>query len=312
MPYGQLIFWFITYTAVIAGTAISAHAAFRYRGRPFLILFLTETSLLIMVLSVSLIISAYYLNAIEAESLYYLIFQVAFFLGITASTLSLLFIPSAIFPCTPGRRVPHSLVIPVISLFILYTVTLVLKEGYVSWSSHLTLINGVFQLFLFLFFMTSSLYSLVSLLFSWQTRYRYVKAILFSIGFIMIVAVFFIDILYGLWSKHHYNRELSIFHVLPAYALIVSVLLTILVMKLTGQKNRESIDPLLLKSYGISPREEEVIRLLVDGNEYKSIAEKLYISLATIQTHVKNIYRKTGVNSKIELVNLLRSNRKNS
>ena len=312
MHYGQLIFWFVTYTAVIAGTAISAHAAVRYRQRPFLIIFLTETSLLIMVLSVSLILFAYYLKAFATESLYYPIIQVVFFLGIAASTVSLLFIPSAVFPRAAGGRAPRSLAVSVISLFILYAVTLTMGEGRVSWSSRLTLVNGLFQLFLFFSFMISSLYSLVSLLCSWHTKHRFVKAILFSGGFVMIVAVFSIDILYGLWSKHHYNRDLSIFHVLPAYALIVSALLTVLVLKLTGMRSREGIDPFLLKSYRISPREEDVIRLLVDGKEYKSIADKLCISLATVQTHVRNIYRKTGVNSKVELINLLRNDRNHS
>ncbi len=310
MPYGQLIFWFITYTVIIAGTAISAHAAAGQKDCRFRIILFAEISLLSMVLSVSLIIFVYYQKVLEAESLYYLFLQIVFFMGVTASSLSLLFIPSAVFPFACGKKAARFLAIPILTFFILYAITITLGGGNVKTSrpSPMSLVTGLLQLLLFLSFMAASLYSLVSLLLSWQTKKRYIKAILFSIGIIVIIAVFFIDIIYGLWSKQHYGRELSIFHVLPVYALIVSILLTLSVMKLTRKTSRKGIDPAILKSCGISQREEEVIRLLIDGKGYKGIAEKLCISLATVQTHIRNIYRKTGVNSKVELINLLLGN----
>lgn len=52
----------------------------------------------------------------------------------------------------------------------------------------------------------------------------------------------------------------------------------------------------------LSPRETDVADLLCLGKSYKEIADILYISLSTVQTHVKNIYRKTKVNSKEALI----------
>ena len=44
---------------------------------------------------------------------------------------------------------------------------------------------------------------------------------------------------------------------------------------------------------------------LEDTLSYKEIAAALFISLPTAKTHVMNIYQKTGVNSKVELINLI-------
>jgi len=52
----------------------------------------------------------------------------------------------------------------------------------------------------------------------------------------------------------------------------------------------------------LSPRENDVADLLCQGKSYKEIAEILYVSLSTVQTHVKNIYRKSEVSSKEALI----------
>jgi DNA-binding CsgD family transcriptional regulator len=60
-----------------------------------------------------------------------------------------------------------------------------------------------------------------------------------------------------------------------------------------------------ISSFNISPRENEVLNLLVKGRSYKEIAEKLFISLPTVKTHVSNIYQKMNIKNKIELINLI-------
>ena len=47
----------------------------------------------------------------------------------------------------------------------------------------------------------------------------------------------------------------------------------------------------------ISEREIDVLKLLVEGNSNKEIAEKLFISAHTVITHRKNIAQKTGIKS---------------
>jgi DNA-binding CsgD family transcriptional regulator len=60
-----------------------------------------------------------------------------------------------------------------------------------------------------------------------------------------------------------------------------------------------------LASYKITSRESEVLELLIKGDSYKTIGEKLFISLPTVKTHVSNIYQKMNINNKVELINLL-------
>ncbi len=54
--------------------------------------------------------------------------------------------------------------------------------------------------------------------------------------------------------------------------------------------------------FGLTDRELDVLKLLAEGNSYKVIADKLFISFFTVQTHIKNIYEKLEVNSKSEAV----------
>ena len=62
---------------------------------------------------------------------------------------------------------------------------------------------------------------------------------------------------------------------------------------------------LLSKQYGITEREVEIIKLIVEGQNNQEIGEKLYISPNTVKNHIYNIYRKIGVKNRYELINLL-------
>ena len=61
----------------------------------------------------------------------------------------------------------------------------------------------------------------------------------------------------------------------------------------------ESVDkPKAAAEAVLSEREIEVLRLLADGMSYKEVGEKLFLSLNTVQFHVKSIYRKLTVNNR--------------
>ena len=59
--------------------------------------------------------------------------------------------------------------------------------------------------------------------------------------------------------------------------------------------------------YEISKREAEVIREICHGLSNKAISEKLFITLQTVKDHNHRIYTKTGVKSRVQLANLVRS-----
>ncbi len=60
--------------------------------------------------------------------------------------------------------------------------------------------------------------------------------------------------------------------------------------------------------YNISKREREVLVELIGGQSYAAIAEHLYISLATVKSHIYSIYRKTKVKNKMQLLNKILGN----
>jgi len=61
----------------------------------------------------------------------------------------------------------------------------------------------------------------------------------------------------------------------------------------------------MIRRFGISRRECEILELLVHGRESKEIAGQLFISVNTVRNHVHNIYQKTGAKSKVQLINII-------
>ena len=55
--------------------------------------------------------------------------------------------------------------------------------------------------------------------------------------------------------------------------------------------------------FQLSEREKEILHLMVEGHNYKSIAERSFISYETVRTHVKHIYKKLHVASRSEAIN---------
>jgi predicted ATPase/DNA-binding CsgD family transcriptional regulator len=58
--------------------------------------------------------------------------------------------------------------------------------------------------------------------------------------------------------------------------------------------------PLDTRGSGLTPRESDVLRLLVEGRSDREIGEALFIGTRTVQTHVGNLFAKLGVNGRAE------------
>ena len=54
--------------------------------------------------------------------------------------------------------------------------------------------------------------------------------------------------------------------------------------------------------YNLTEREKEILKCLIEGLSYKMIADSCFISIDTVNGHIKNIYKKLQVHSKSEAV----------
>jgi len=85
--------------------------------------------------------------------------------------------------------------------------------------------------------------------------------------------------------------------------------------KLFGRAGRGA--PLRLKSgdafaacrekYGITAREGEIIRLLIEGKDNKAITGELFISDHTVKNHIHHVYQKLGIKNRVQLIQCFRA-----
>ncbi len=61
------------------------------------------------------------------------------------------------------------------------------------------------------------------------------------------------------------------------------------------------------KIYQLTNREIEIVKLILKGIQYKTIAKALFISEKTVSKHIQNIFEKVNVTNKVELLNKLQS-----
>ena len=61
--------------------------------------------------------------------------------------------------------------------------------------------------------------------------------------------------------------------------------------------------------FGLSNREKEVLKGLVEGLNYKEIAKKLYVSPHTVRNQITSIYKKLHVKSKVDAVKIAMKNK---
>lgn len=71
-------------------------------------------------------------------------------------------------------------------------------------------------------------------------------------------------------------------------------------------ENEKSLLEIFTKN-NISPREQEVVRLILKGKSYKDIERELFISVRTVRNHMSNIYRKLKVKNRFQMINLFRN-----
>ena len=97
----------------------------------------------------------------------------------------------------------------------------------------------------------------------------------------------------------------------PAYFFCInclSILFTVRHFNQPPYLEQGKLTPHFRKKFGITDRETEITALFIQGQSYNQIGEQLFISYKTVDNHIRNIYRKTDVKNRLQLLNLVRSN----
>ncbi|MCG8571272.1 MAG: helix-turn-helix transcriptional regulator [Spirochaetes bacterium] len=109
-------------------------------------------------------------------------------------------------------------------------------------------------------------------------------------------------------------NQLWIFEVLtlPFYFILIFPLffqLIFVYLKEPAYFINNQISDFFITKFQITSREKEVLERILVGDNYQKIADQLFISYKTVDTHIQNIYRKTEVKNKLQLLNLIITNR---
>jgi DNA-binding CsgD family transcriptional regulator len=54
----------------------------------------------------------------------------------------------------------------------------------------------------------------------------------------------------------------------------------------------------------LSEREMEILKMMIEGLNYKEIADKIFLSPHTVRTHISNIYKKLHVSNKAQMMKM--------
>lgn len=67
------------------------------------------------------------------------------------------------------------------------------------------------------------------------------------------------------------------------------------------KQNGTELTKKFIKDFNITSREQEIIKELLNGKSNKELAETFFVTEKTIEAHLTNIYKKTGVKNRLEL-----------
>jgi DNA-binding CsgD family transcriptional regulator len=97
----------------------------------------------------------------------------------------------------------------------------------------------------------------------------------------------------------------------PLYFLALNALSIVFGLRYLNRPAYAEADRLtefFVSSFKLTGREQEIIRLLLEGASGKTIGERLFISPKTVENHVYNLYQKLGVKNRVQLFRLIRAN----
>ncbi len=112
-------------------------------------------------------------------------------------------------------------------------------------------------------------------------------------------------------SSIWYDFRQLVFSIIELAYFIVHLTFMFISMEKAENRRQKGVDEEIkledLQEFHITEREFEVIKLIKKGMTNKEIGYELGISVNTVNNHIANIFQKTGVKSRIDLLNVLKA-----
>jgi DNA-binding CsgD family transcriptional regulator len=142
----------------------------------------------------------------------------------------------------------------------------------------------------------------------WKTEKR-----TFTLGLLIFASVGYVESFlsfiqnFGITSVKLTAEQGFLYSSVP-YALYgIFLIIYFIRYRISAPLGNDEISAEFLTKYGITERERELILKVMQGKSNADIARELFISLPTVKTHLHNIYKKLGVDSRYDLLARVRS-----
>jgi DNA-binding CsgD family transcriptional regulator len=299
----QLFYFFISFTGGFTSLIISYLLYFKTKERYFRVFLCFYTNFTFFIV-LKLISDYVLLNTNYIQFLFFTIAisDISYYGVIILST----FLVHDLFDIKAKKIINIGLTIFMISLFILY-----------KYFSDISIGNGVVE-FIYkyeflrlheLLFTLILLYNIIIGFFylSKKNQKFNVLAKRMLISYTICFPGIALDIINNSIIYHFFNFKLPHpFLTFPAYYLILGIVFAYYLFKkyldiANFQPDEESLDSYCHKNQ-ISIREKEIVNQVLEGLPNVKIAENLFISKATVKTHLNSIYKKAGITSRYELI----------
>jgi DNA-binding CsgD family transcriptional regulator len=194
--------------------------------------------------------------------------------------------------------------------FSLFITSMILILKYIITNSfHLFINNGIY-IKLFYSYLIISILLVIYFFIKYFVELFYLKLIkklnllMFIIIFLSVIFVSFLIAINIDLNKINFIKNITEigFSIFILFFLIIG--LTAFIKLSKPSKYLNELNPQIIKKYNISKKEIEIIKQLVLGKTNKEISDTLFISLSTVKTHIYNIFQKTNVKKRIEIINL--------
>ena len=224
----------------------------------------------------------------------------SYFFIIMIYFLVLVFI--SLFEITLSRNFKTIIYLGFTVITLSYVIRIILELSNKYWNIlpklHSTLIEtGFIVLFLFL---------ICFLIMGFKVKGWHKKRLILFLGIFYIIA--FSILLYAIFLPYSSQIIINpvvmlVFNIAPYFG-VKYFFLPLYRNSLTEKQGSLILDSLCRK-YKISKREREIAELILLGKSNKEIQDKLYISLNTVKNHIYNLYQKTGIKSRGQLVHFI-------